>query len=174
MSSDVAVPRAARALAITLALVLLVPAVGALGELVHDPVEYIGGMDEGGISARKIVEGGDPSVVLLRVEEAAKAGSVEAPVWFATEVGVPSDFRDFRVDSSGEVVGFVVDGEPREVMSALGERMVEAGWSMVSLGGVEGATFMKEGGECTWLLVSCVQVGDATSVVFRRGDRASP
>ena len=105
--------------------------------------------------------------MLLRLEEAAGEVDGEVPEGFLREVGLPQECRDVRADGDGGVVGCTVEGDAREVLEGIELRMRGLGWTSVPLGNGEGATFVKEGGSITWVMVTCTQVGPATSVVFR-------
>ena len=102
---------------------------------------------------------------LTRLEAVADAGDPDVSESFEEEIGLPPDARDVRV--SGSVVGCVVDGEASEVLASAQSQMEARGWTGVPLGGVAGMTFAKPSGRCTWALVTCEQIGSATSLVVR-------
>lgn len=154
----------AKACAITLGLVMCVPVVDALG---FAGEQEAGGAVQAGIDARAIIGDGDPYGFVDRMNDAVKTEGVTLPSAFAAEIGIPSDARDIRVDSTGAIVGYVVDVPADEANAAVSARMKERGWNEVALGAVEGSTYMKNSGSCTWALVTCTQVGEATNVVFR-------
>lgn len=116
------------------------------------------------IDSSLLAEGSDPEGALSRIESAV-ANTSDVPTWFQEEVGMPSGARDVRVD--GSVVGYVVDEDEEQALENLSVRMEAKGWTRVPLGGVTGATFLRESGAFTWMLVTCTQVGSATSVVAR-------
>ena len=103
----------------------------------------------------------------LRLEGAAGSADDGVSEGFLREVGLPPKCRDVRSDDAGRVVGCTVDGGSGEVLGGIERRMQGSGWACVPLGNGEGATFVKEGGGITWVIVTCTQVGSATSVVFR-------
>lgn len=154
--------RLAKAIAIVIALVLLAP-VSDLLLRKGDPVEA-DSSPAVGLDAATLIKGGDPEKVLARLEEAAGL-SDEVPFWFQRELGLPDDARDVR--AGGTTVSYVVDGECGWVFDRVKDAMAKAGWTCVPLGHMEGATFLKKNGACTWALATCTQVGSATSVVFR-------
>lgn len=154
----------AKAVAITAGLVLCVPAIDALGIWDEEAVAPAANV---GIDARAIVGNGDPDGFIERVQKVASPKDADLPPAFAREIGLPFGYRDVRVDSTGAVVSCIVDSAADVVSDAVGKRMVERGWREVPLGSVEGATYVKDSGSCTWALVTCTQAGDATAVVYR-------
>ena len=104
---------------------------------------------------------------LERIEDAASAGGGEIPESFSREIGFPAQSHDWRADSSGAVFGCIAAGAPEEVSAAIERDLSERGWAKVDLGGLAGATYVKDEGACAWVLVTCTQVGDSTSVVYR-------
>ena len=121
-----------------------------------------------GIDAKSLTLGGDALSAIERIERfVSNEGAVGLPRTFADEVGCPEGAHDVRVSASGKVVGLLLDGQEGAVMEELARRLAERGWTEVPLGSVPGATFVKRDGACTWMLVTCTQVDDVTSVVFR-------
>ena len=165
MNAGVRYKRLAAATAIVIALVAAVPISGSVFEGMPSPSAQA--VADGGIRAASIVDEGDARETLSRMEELALAGKAQLPVYFEEEIGLLDGARDVRVDETGRVVGLLVDKPSREVLACIREGMARTGWSAISLGGAEGATFVKEGGTCTWVLVTCTQVGLATAVVYR-------
>lgn len=154
--------RQAKAIAIVVALILFVPATGFLfrEEGATDAAE----LANAGINASALSSAGDVDAMLERLE--ALAESTESPpAWFSDEIGILPEARNVRV--SGSVVGYSVTGDSDKTLQLLRANMFDRGWTCVSLGGLEGATFVKESGVCTWALVTCAQVGSTTSVVVR-------
>ena len=122
----------------------------------------------GGLDAWAILEGEDAEEVLARLEKAAEPDGLEAvPSAFLDEVGILPEARDVRASGDGAVVGYVVDADVGDVLACVLEHMQARGWTGVSLGGVDGYTFLKGSGRYTWALATCTQVGNATSVVMR-------
>ena len=154
----------AKAVAITAGLVLCVPAVDALGVFEEEAVAQPA---QAGIDAQAIIGDGNPEGLLKRMESAATSTKAVLPPEFAREISLPLGCRDLRVDASGTVVSCIVDSESEAVADAVSKRMEERGWREVSLGSVEGATYVKDEGSCAWALVTCAQAGDATAVVYR-------
>lgn len=129
---------------------------GALGDLPSAPI---------GLDASSI-EWGDPYAALDQLEECA---SVEAqpPDAFMREAGFPSGAREQHADTSGMVVGCTLDSPEDVSFAAVCDVLAAKGWACVPLQGMSGATFVKRGGGLRWMLVTCTQVGEATSVVYR-------
>ena len=157
--------RALKAVAIVMALLLMVPGVEAIVRVAGGTAAY--GSTAGGIDAQSLVQAPDPFAALDRVDEFVAAGNADVPEEFSREIGFLPGASDIRVDATGSVVGYAVAGDAGEALDGLVAHMEARGWTAVSLGGVDGATFVKEGGSCTWALATCTQVDDATSVVVR-------
>ena len=121
----------------------------------------------GGLRASDIVNEPDPLQALCKLELAAESTPCRLPSYFEQEIGLPVGARDVRVNGDGSVVGYVMDKSPPTAFEQLCSHMEDAGWTEVPLGNILGATFVKEGGACTWALASCVEIGCSTSVVFR-------
>lgn len=155
--------RLAAAMAIVTAIVVAAPlsqAASSAAEPGGDPI--IGSS----IRAHDLVGDGDAEQVLSRIEELADAGGERSvPDGFEGEIGFLPDVRDIR--TSGPIVGYVVDGSAADAFDRLCVLMESRGWNSVPIGEANGATFMKGSGTLTWALVTCTQVGDATTVVFR-------
>lgn len=157
--------RIMKAVAITFCLIMCVPAIDALGNEGDgaDALEQ----KSAGIDARSIIGNGDPDGFVRRVNQAATPKEAALPAVFAQEVGLPRGARDVRVDSGGAVIGCSVALPAEDVADAISEQMAARGWREVPLGSVEGATYVKDAGSCSWSLVSCTQIGDKTAVVYR-------
>ena len=176
MTQDISRARLAKAVAATALLVISVPAIGALselgaGECSPDAYGATGAEEaslaQAGIDARTLIGRGDALGFLSRLEEASTIEEAAVPEAFEEEVGLPVKYRDLRVSESGTVIGFVVDASAEAAASDVRSRMAKGGWSEVPLGSIEGATFVKAGGKCSWTLVTCTQAGPATNVVYR-------
>lgn len=162
-----AVPRGRlfAALLIAAALVLSVPVADALIGWCRETGEAASGQPI--VVLGKPGAAGDPLAVLDGIEVDIDATGAPVPDYFAEEVGLPEAYRDVRVDGTGRIVGCVVDGRADEVIAGIVGHMEDWGWTAVPLGRAEGATFVKAGGACTWVLATCTQIGDSTSVVYR-------
>lgn len=162
-----AVPRGRlfAALLIAAALVLSVPVADALIGWCRETGQAASGQPIVGLG--KPGAAGDPLAVLDGIEVDIDATGAPVPDYFAEEVGLPEAYRDVRVDGTGRIVGCVVDGRADEVIAGIVGHMEDRGWTAVPLGQAEGATFVKAGGACTWVLATCTQIGDSTSVVYR-------
>ena len=120
-----------------------------------------------GIDASALTSGADALAVIERIDGLVSGGAAELPEAFADEVGCPDGARNVQVSSTGRVVGCLLEGDEEAVMDEVERWLGDKGWTAVPLGSVVGATFVKGEGACTWMLVTCTQAGDDTSVVFR-------
>lgn len=120
--------------------------------------------DNGGINIASALTGGSVDDAITQLELLVNQTST-LPEWFQEEAGALPGAHDVRV--SGSVVGYTVEGNDADVLKELQAHMTSRGWTCVPLGGIVGATFVKESGSFTWALVTCTQVGSVTSVVTR-------
>lgn len=153
------------AAAIVVCIVLAVPAADAF-------LHRSGVVDAGApivLDAEAIIAGKDVDEVVSRLEQAANqvAEASGLPGWFQEEVGLLPDARDVRLSNDATVIGYVVDADCQEVLDDLCAHMASRGWTNVPLGQLDGATFVKDSGRCTWVLATCTQVQSSTSVVMR-------
>ena len=165
MKPNIQRKRLAMAVAIVVVLAAVVPITGLAVEGASEPLSQAA--TNGGIRAADVVNGVDAQEMLSRIEALAQSGQGQLPAYFEKEIGLLEGARDARANDTGRVVGYLVDDTSCETLDRIRENMGQAGWSEVSLGQAEGATFMKEDGRCPWALVTCTQVGSATAVVFR-------
>ncbi len=94
-------------------------------------------------------------------------GPEAVPSWFAQELFPLDGARDVRVSAEGSVVGFVVPSGEESSMARFREELQQVGWTEAETG-IEGCSvFVKGEGTCRWAMISCIPVGDATSVVAR-------
>ena len=156
--------RLMKALVVVAAIVIAVPAVDAVLQRAL-PAGEAGSSTALDTSA--LVHAGSANDMLDELERLAATRDVALPEAFSTEVGLLPDARDVRVDEGAMVVGSVVDDDVGVTLEHLTAQMESRGWSTVPLGGYDGATFMKQEGQYTWVLASLMQVGSATSVVMR-------
>ena len=157
--------RLLKALAIVLVVFLAVPGVDAV--IRGTPSRQSADAAGLGIDSRFLTEAGDAESSLGRIEELASAGAADVPDAFAEEVGFLPGARDVRVSGDGSVVGYVVSQSCSDALDLIAEQMETGGWTAVSLGRVEGATFIKPEGVHRWALITCTQVDASTSVVVR-------
>ncbi len=88
------------------------------------------------------------------------------PQAFEEEVGTLEEYSEVRVDDRGGIVGFTVDRGSDETSTSIASELEEKGWT--AMAGEAGCTsFVKSEGSYRWLFVSCVPVGNATSVVMQ-------
>lgn len=157
--------RPLKAAAIVLAIVLAVPGIDSLVRFASSA--QVANAASNGIDAGYLTGAEDPQASLGRIEELAEAKGASIPQVFSEEVGFLPDACDIRANADGSVVGYAVPHDCADALDLLVEQMETAGWATVSLGEVEGATFMKREGSCHWALATCTQVGSSTSVVVR-------
>lgn len=104
------------------------------------------------------------------VELSAEAGlssAREAPAWFVEEVIDMAGREELRANGDWSVISFM-ESEGVSGSSVIRD-LEERGWAVV-FSGQEGVwTGVKEGGQCSWLSLSCTKVGDATCVVLQVG-----
>lgn len=162
-TSRTQVRRLAAAVFTVCALVAAVPASGALANGLD--AARASDLSEG-IDARALMGIKDPFAVLAGIEELAGDEAV-LPEYFEREIGMPAGARAARASEDELVVGYLLDGDAGSALETVKDHMGRRGWSEVPLGDVSGATFVKQGGACSWTLATCTQSGDETCVVFR-------
>ena len=89
------------------------------------------------------------------------------PPGFADEVAQTAGWDEVRVDERGRIVGFCVFGTADAAFARLADGLVGNGWSRIESGSATCGSFSKSDGIYRWIFVSCVQVGDSTSVVVQ-------
>lgn len=99
-------------------------------------------------------------------ESAASDALGLLPEGFQEEVLRLEGREDVRVAAQGPVVGFVERSDAPSAFAALSAELEAAGWASVNSGRDDCGSFVKEEGRFTWLFVSCVWSGEATSVVI--------
>ena len=102
---------------------------------------------------------------LLASLDSSDGADDEVPESFQEEVLSTAGREDLRCDASAGIVGFSEEGSAEEVFAQLSEELAEKGWTGVESGLDAAGTFVKGDGDHRWLYLSCVQVGDSTSVV---------
>lgn len=113
------------------------------------------------------LDAGDPLGSLDALEEKLDAVGGEVGSAFMEEVGLLPGASDVRVSNGGAVVGYSVEGDASDAIARIDTDLSEKGWTGVSLGELEGETFVKKEGVYRWMLVTATQVGESTSVVER-------
>ena len=111
--------------------------------------------------------GANPSGTLDEIEANLSRNNASVPEFFQSEIGMPAGAQNVRVDATASVIGWDMTGGSQVVLEAFIKQMENKGWSSVPLGGVCGATFLKDEGQYRWALVSCSQFDSTTSVVLR-------
>lgn len=109
---------------------------------------------------------GGSSLSATRDDGRAAAGE-EVPAGFEEEVLSLEGRSEVMAAAGGTVVGFLEGGPADAVFDAIEEDLAARGWAEVESGVAGCASFVKEGGRFTWVFVSCVAVGDTTSVVIQ-------
>ncbi len=90
-----------------------------------------------------------------------------APDWFAEEVMPLDDVADGVATPDFSTVGFSAEGGIDDVLERLTTLFAERGWRGYDSGMDGTATYMKEEGECSWMMATCTGTGESTSVVLR-------
>ena len=92
----------------------------------------------------------------------------EAPEWFEREVMDPAQLSEGMVSEDWQLVGYESSCSSTDsCMNDLADRLALKGWLGYSSGTDGVATFMKEGGDKTWMMASCMKVGNSVNVVLR-------
>lgn len=91
----------------------------------------------------------------------------EAPGWVQEEIVDLDGVHELRAIDDWSVLGFTVDGTEQQARSWVELQLKERGWALVDSGAAGSATAVKEEGNCSWLLFSCTEAGDATCVVVQ-------
>ena len=89
------------------------------------------------------------------------------PLGFADEVLAVAGRDEARVDEQARVVGFSVAGADEDAFLSLADELEGNGWMRIESGSATCGSFSKSGGSYRWAFVSCVQVGEWTSVVVQ-------
>ncbi len=91
----------------------------------------------------------------------------EVPNWFEEEILTRDEMAGGMASSDWSTVGFSRQGDADAVLEALSKTFTEKGWQGFD-SGMEGvATFIKEKGTCSWMMINCIETGDSVSVVLR-------
>lgn len=97
---------------------------------------------------------------------ARNAYEVESmPIWFEDELFSVAGATELYANEDESVFGLTMGGPAEEAFSSICADMEERGWLQVESGMAYCATFLREEGEPTWVLVGCTPVGDAVSIV---------
>ena len=120
-----------------------------------------------GFSVSRYMLERDPFAMLDQIEESLAEGLLQPSGSFAEEAGFPPGAQEQRANADGAVVSCVLSVDEGAALDAVVETLGAKGWTGVPLQGVAGATFVKQSGRLRWMLVTCTQVGEATSVVYR-------
>lgn len=91
----------------------------------------------------------------------------DVPAWFSEEVLALESTAAVYALEDWSLVGFPLSQTPEDALEFLGKALESNGWQVVP-SGVEGTvTGVKEGGEVSWLSLSCVPGSNATSAVIQ-------
>lgn len=165
MHPDSHAMRLLKAFAVILAFFCMIPGIDAVLHLAnHGPGGQAG---VAAIDSKRLALTHDPVGALDAFEGSFEVGVEVLPKGFEDEIGLLPGGHDVRANDDGSVVGCVVGKTEKEAYQMLVDHMEQKGWSAVPLGIENGATFMKEGGNFTWVLATCTQVGNETSIVYR-------
>lgn len=113
-----------------------------------------------------MMDDADPGSVALASALGFDSSGV-VPAWFAEELFALSDMREVMANDAWTVVGFTLTGSAEQAFDEVSSRLAEKGWQGLESGVSGITTFFKEGGAVQWVMVSCTQVGEETSVVLR-------
>lgn len=119
------------------------------------------------ISSSSLIDAFDAEGSLSRIDALVSQPQVDIPKKVQDEVGFPDECRDVRVGAAESVVSYVVDEDAQWAKSDLDDRMRRSGWTSVDAAGVSAGTYVKEEGECRWVLATFTQSGSSTNVVMR-------
>lgn len=97
----------------------------------------------------------------------ASDGRALSPLPFEDEVLALSGREDARLSADGRVAGFLTDASPGEAFSEASRELEKRGWKAVESGHPSLGSFVKREGKCRWVLVECMEAGQATSVVVQ-------
>ena len=120
-----------------------------------------------GFAASQFMQAGDPFDMLDQIDASLAVGLSPPSGRFVEEAGFPSDAQELRSNGDGSVASCVLEADEEAALDAVAETLGAKGWVGVPLQGVVGATYVKSSGRLRWMLVTCTQAGDATSVVYR-------
>ncbi len=95
------------------------------------------------------------------------ADNASSPEWFEQEILSCDELDGVIATSDWSTVGFYMQGSVSDVFKELSEEFINKGWLGYSSGVDGSATYMKEEGVCTWMMVSCTEIEDTVSVVLR-------
>lgn len=102
-----------------------------------------------------------------RVGGGQTEGTDGLPAWFSAEV-FETGFADrVYVFGGGAVVGLITSEGREEVRDRLIDELLAKGWLLAECGDGSSVTGTKEGGEASWLSLSCTPVSNATCVVVQ-------
>lgn len=110
---------------------------------------------------------GGPNNAVGALDAAVGRGCGEAPPWFAEEVLPLERVSEIRALDDWSVVGFSAAADVATVREWARSELESRGWALMETGTEMYLTGIKEGGRCSWLSFSCMQVGDEASVVVQ-------
>lgn len=86
---------------------------------------------------------------------------------FSQEVFPLEEYYQVKVSGAGSIVGALAKESPTCVFESCSQKLRAKGWTPVASGHENVATFIKEGGDYSWLALQCFRVGDSTSLVIQ-------
>lgn len=104
----------------------------------------------------------------------AEAGTNDAvPAHVEEELFSLNGFEKVRASPDAGVYGFETSQSPDDLFAWALERLEEQGWSKMSSGMENMATFVKEEGRCCWAYFSCASTAGKTVAVIQVMERNS-
>lgn len=158
--------RAVLLLGVGLALLLLVPSPREGSEGTAGPPLLSGRAFADAIVSGDGREGGSGDAVGA-LDAAVGRGSGEVPPWFAEEVLPLEGVGEIRALDDWSVVGFSAETDVATVREWARSELESRGWTLMETGTEMYLTGIKEGGRCSWVALSCTQVGDEVSIVVQ-------
>ncbi len=114
----------------------------------------------------EVLVGGDLQTSLAEVGF-YPVDTTEVPEWFEEEVLERDKMVGGMASPDWSIIGFSRQGDADEVLTTLTKTFSEKGWQGFDSGMAGVATFIKEKGTCSWLMINCIETGNAISVVLQ-------
>lgn len=111
----------------------------------------------------------DPQVSFVAIfdNQAFQDSSDCLPPGFEEEVFASDCFLGVQVSETKNVIAFLDEENPSVSFAMCSSLLEEKGWTKIEGGQAHMASFVKKGGEYTWLFLSCAPVGGETSVLVQ-------
>lgn len=101
------------------------------------------------------------------IAERAASYAADAPAWLEAELFAVGDVERAYAEADGKVYGFVAKRASGEWFEAACAEMQDKGWTRTESGIGCCATFVRDGGDCRWAMLSCLQVGESSTMVVQ-------